>query len=252
MALFENKNVLITGSSRGIGRACALQLAREGANVVVNYRKRRAEAEALVDEITAFGGKAFAIEADVSEADQAEHLVDTAIELLGHLDILVNNAGIWIETPAGTTTRETIDNVIGVNLKSVIYLCNRIIPHFKARGGGRIINISSTAGQRGEANFSVYAASKGAIISYTKSLSTELARDQILVNSVAPGWVDTDLNVSVFTDPENKARIASTIPLGKIPTADEVAGSVLFLASPWSSVITGEVVNVNGGSVLCG
>ncbi len=252
MSIFKNKKVLITGSSRGIGRACALQFAKEGASVVVNYRQRADSAESLVKEITDCGGIAFAVQADVSEPDQANHLVDTAIEQLGGLDILVNNAGIWVETPAGTTEKDTIDNVIGVNLKSVIYTCNRAIPALKASGNGRIINISSTAGQRGESHYSVYAATKGAIISYTKSLSTELAGDNVLVNAVAPGWVDTELNVSVFTDPENKARIASTIPLGKIPTADEVAGSVLFLSSPWSTVITGEVVNVNGGSVLCG
>ena len=135
----------------------------------------------------------------------------------GSIDILVNNAGIWIETPAGNTQKETAENIIDVNLKSVIFLCNKVIPHFKKKGQGRIINISSTAGQRGEANYSVYAATKGAIISYTKSLSTELAKENILVNAVAPGWVDTELNESVFTDQENKNRIAADHSYRKNP-----------------------------------
>lgn len=252
MSLFKNKNIIITGSSRGIGRSCAIKFAQEGANVIINYRKREEKARELLKEIESYGVKALAVRADVSEIDEAHKLIDEAIKTFGHIDVLVNNAGIWIETPAGSTQKETIDNVIGVNLKSVIYLSNRITPHFRSRKAGRIINISSTAGQRGEACYSVYAATKGAIISYTKSLSSELAKDGILVNAVAPGWVDTDLNDSVFTDKENKARIAATIPIGHIPTPDEVAGSVLFLSSPWSSVITGEVLNVNGGSVLCG
>ncbi|MGE4159654.1 MAG: SDR family NAD(P)-dependent oxidoreductase [Planctomycetota bacterium] len=252
MSLFKNKNVIITGSSRGIGRSCALKFAQEGANVIINYRKREEKALELLKEIESYGVKALAVRADVSEIEDAHKLIDIAIETFGHIDVLVNNAGIWIETPAGSTQKETIDNVIGVNLKSVIYLSNRIIPHFRARKAGRIINISSTAGQRGEACYSVYAATKGAIISYTKSLSSELAKDGILVNAVAPGWVDTELNDSVFSDQLNKAKIAATIPIGHIPTPDEVAGSVLFLSSPWSSVITGEVLNVNGGSVLCG
>jgi 3-oxoacyl-[acyl-carrier protein] reductase len=252
MKLFQGKNILITGSSRGIGRACALEFAKQGANVSINYRVRKEQALDLVREIEKLGQKAIAIQADVSEAEEVKKLIAQSIQKIGPIDVLVNNAGIWIETPAGSTKNKNIETVIDVNLKSVFYLCNEITKHFSKNGGGRIINISSTAGQRGEAFYSVYAASKGGIIAYTKSLSSELADKNILVNAVAPGWVDTELNDSVFLDPENKKRIASSIPLGKIPTPEEVAGSVLFLASPWSQVITGEVINVNGGSVLCG
>jgi len=178
-------------------------------------------------------------------------LVETAFENFGHLDVVVANAGIWEGAPVEKMSEELWDGVIDTNLKGTWSVCRAAVPLMKRAGRGSIIVVSSTAGQRGEAGYSNYAASKGGQISFTKSLAAELA-PTIRVNSVAPGWVDTELNDVVFGDAPFKRKIVDTIPLGRVATADDIALAVVFLASDWAASITGEILNVNGGSVLCG
>ena len=249
--LFSGKTAIVTGASRGIGRATALRFAEAGANVVVNYFQREAEAVGVVRECQAFGVKAIAVQADVSKIDEAERLTQTAIREFGGVDIVVANAGIWEGDAVEKMSEDVWDRVIDANLKGTWTVCRAAIPHFKENGGGTIVIVSSTAGQRGEAGYSNYAASKGGQISFTKALSNELA-PKIRVNAVAPGWVDTGLNDAVFDDPAFVARVVDGIPLKRVATADDIALSIVFLASDWSRHITGEVLNINGGAVLCG
>lgn len=249
--LFTGKTAVVTGASRGIGRATALRLAEAGANVVVNYLNSESEAEAVVRDCVSFGVKAVAVKADVASPDEAESLINSAIENFRHLDIVVANAGIWEGEAVESMTETVWDRVIDTNLKGTWTICRAAVPHFRANGGGSIVIVSSTAGQRGEAGYSNYAASKGGQIAFTKALSNELA-PAIRVNAVAPGWVDTNLNDPVFIDDEFRKRVIDGIPLNRVATADDVALSIVFLASDWSRHITGEVLNVNGGAVLCG
>ncbi len=249
--LFTGKTAVVTGASRGIGRATALRLAEAGANVVVNYLNSESEAEAVVRDCVSFGVTAVAVKADVASPDEAESLINSAIENFGHLDIVVANAGIWEGEAVESMTETVWDRVIDTNLKGTWTICRAAVPHFRANGGGSIVIVSSTAGQRGEAGYSNYAASKGGQIAFTKALSNELA-PAIRVNAVAPGWVDTNLNDPVFIDDEFRKRVIDGIPLNRVATADDVALSIVFLASDWSRHITGEVLNVNGGAVLCG
>ncbi len=172
------------------------------------------------------------------------------LDEFGRLDIVVNNAGIWTYGEIGRLDEETWDETIEVNLKGTFNLCNAAVPVFRANGGGHIINIASTAGQRGESFHSHYAASKGGVLAFTKSLAAELAPWNILVNAVAPGWVDTEMNAEVFSNPLVRRQIVESIPLKRVASADDVAGVVLFLASDLARHITGATINVNGGSVL--
>jgi len=250
MINLSNQVILITGASRGIGRATAQMAAKVGATVAINYRQAKAEAEALVTEITKSGGKAAAFQADVGHYKQTEKMVEAVLNRFGQIDILLNNAGIWTYGAIDTMTEEVWDETMDANLKSIYNCCRLVVPHMKARRRGKIINLASTAGQRGEAFHSHYAATKGAIISFTKSLAPELAPYNILVNCVAPGWVATDMsNNAIAEDGENITRL---IPLHRAGTAEEIAGPILFLASDLASYITGEIFNVNGGNVLVG
>lgn len=249
--LLRGRVAIVTGGSRGIGRAAALRLAEAGAHVVISYLSRERDAEMVVGEVRERGAEALAVRADLSRPRDAEALVAAAVEKFGGLDVLVANAGIWEGAPVEELTEEVWDRVIDANLKGTWTSCRAAVPVMKRARGGSIIIVSSTAGQRGEAFYSNYAASKGGQISLTKSLSTELAPD-IRVNSVAPGWVDTELNDSVFGDRAYKEQVAAAIPLRRIATADDIALPILFLASDWSRHITGEILNVNGGAVLCG
>ena len=243
---------LVTGGSRGIGRACCLMLARAGARVAVNYRANEQAAREVVAAITAEGGSASALRADVGDAGEAARMVEDAAHLWGRLDIVVNNAAVWTDGPIESLRDEVLAETIGVNLLGSFYVTRASVPHLgRSPAGGRIIFISSTAGQRGESEHSHYAASKGALISLTKSLAPELAPRRILVNCVAPGWVDTDMNDRPFAD-GGRTRIEAGIPLRRVGTSDEIAGAVVFLASDYASFITGEILNVNGGAVLCG
>jgi len=244
------KVALITGASRGIGAAIAELFARAGARVAVNYCRERGAAERVVEGIRARGGEAVAIGADVGDRTQVEAMVHKTRQTFGAIDILVNNAGIWTYGAIADMEEVVWRETMRVNLDSIFYCCRAVVPLMIASGGGRIINVSSTAGQRGEAFHSHYAATKGAIISFTKSLAAELAPHHILVNCVAPGWVDTDMSAEALRQEGDK--IYATIPLRRAGTAEEIAGAILFLASDLATYITGEILNVNGGSVLCG
>ncbi len=248
---FRGKNVLVTGGSRGIGAATVKLFAKLNANVSFNYHKNENAASRVLAEIEPYKGKYLAEKCDVIKPDEIKEFVTKTLQNFSSIDILVNNAGIWeygaIDTMSANDWRRTIQ----VNLDSVFYFTQLVVSAMKkSKINGRIINIASTAGQRGEAFHSHYAASKGAIISFTKSLATELGPDGILVNCVAPGWVDTDMSHEAIL--EEGDNIRNLIPLNKIPTAEELAGPIIFLASEWSSAITGEIINVNSGSVLCG
>ncbi len=248
----SQKVALITGGSRGIGAATSFVLASAGATVAINYLQNKKHAQKLSQKIHRRKFQSFLIQGDVSDFLQAESVVHQIIDRMGRLDIVVNNAGIWEKNPLDNPrAEEAWDKTIKVNLKSVFNVCVHALPHL-AKTGGRIINVSSSAGQRGEANYSHYAASKGGIIAFTKSLACELAHQQILVNAVAPGWVWTDMSTKHLTRSSYRKEALKQIPLGKIAQPEDVANAILFLASPLANHITGEVINVNGGSVLNG
>ena len=247
----SGKTALVTGASRGIGAATARLLARSGADVVVAYRARAADAAAVVMELQAMGRRATAIAADLGDRDEAERLVQQSVAFLGALDVFVGNAGIWppehialsdmTEAHWRRTMRENVDAMFFSTAAAARVL----------RDDGRIVLVSSTAGQRGEAGHADYAASKGAMISFVKSLCVELAPRGITVNSVAPGWVDTEMSAPALT-PDVRARAERAIPIGRIATPEDVAGPIAFLCSPLARHVTGEILNVNGGSVLVG
>lgn len=249
--LLKGRVGVVTGGSRGVGRAVALRLAEAGANVVLSYAQRQAAAEQVARSCAEFGVEAVAVRADVTKLDEAQALASAAVERFGRLDLLVANAGIWEGAPVEEMTEELWSRVIDANLKGTWAACRAAVPVMKKQKRGNIVVISSTAGQRGEAGYSNYAASKGGQISFTKSLAVELAPD-IRVNAVAPGWIETEMNEGVFGDETYKRSVVEAIPLRRIASADDVALSVIFLASDWSRHITGEILNLNGGSVLCG
>ena len=243
---------VITGASRGIGKAVAESLAAMGTHVVVNYLRDECAAAEVVSSAREKGVDAISVQADVSDLKQAEQVIAATIEKFGRVDILVCNAGIWKGAPVEIMTEELWDLTLDVNLKGTWAVCRAAIPYMKRRRFGRIVIVSSTAGQRGEANYSNYAASKGGQISFTKALSTELGPFGINVNSVAPGWVDTEMSSASLSDEETRKSIESIIPIGHVATAGEIAWPIVFLCSGWARDITGEILNVNGGSVLCG
>ncbi|MDD8017962.1 MAG: 3-oxoacyl-ACP reductase FabG [Bacteroidota bacterium] len=247
-----NKVVIITGGSRGIGAASAVLFAKAGANVVFTYTKNEKAAKEIVLNVRNEGRDCLAIKADISKPKNAVSVVKRTIDYFGRIDILVNNAGIWTYGLIGEMTEKVWKETMAVNLDGLFYMTNAVVPYMKKQRSGKIINISSTAGQRGEAEHSHYAASKGGVISFTKSIATELAPFSINVNSVAPGWVDTELNTSVFKNEKFKEIARKGIPLGRIPTSEDIAGPIVFLASDLARHITGEILNVNGGSVLIG
>jgi len=223
-----------------------------GAKVVFNYQSAKAQAYHLVQQCGAANCRA--VPSDLSSTDAAQQLVASAISAFGRLDILVANHGIWPpeDAPVDRLSGEQWHRTIAVNLDSVFGLVKHSVSQMKKQGGGHIVLVSSTAGQRGEAFHCDYAASKGAVISMVKGLSTELARDHIYVNCVAPGWVDTDMSAAALNDPATREKVFRTIPLGRVGTPDEIAGPILFLCTPYAGFITGEIFNVNGGAVLVG
>lgn len=240
---------LVTGGSRGIGKAVVALFASCGAHVAVNYVKDEEAAMTTVETARSHGVRAIAIQADVSRIDEADRLVQQTLEHFGRVDFLICNAGIWVGGPVESISEELWNKTFDINLKGTWSVCRAAVPIMKNHGFGRIVIVSSTAGQRGEAYVSNYAASKGGQISFTKSLAPELASFGINVNCVAPGWVLTDMTAQDLTD---DASITKTIPLGRAATPEEIAGPIVFLCSQWANHITGEVLNVNGGSVLCG
>lgn len=254
MISLAGKSAVITGGSRGIGAAAVRMFAQAGADVVFNYHRNRATAEQVAQEARKHGTRIESCKADLARTADAKELVEFARERLGHLDILVANAGIWNDKDIAIEdmSERQWDEMMRVNLKSVYSTIHYVVPHMIAQKAGKIIAISSTAGQRGEAMHSHYGASKGAIISFVKGLSTELARHNVLVNCVAPGWVDTEMSQSVLKTKAGLKLATSAIPLGRVGKVEEIASAILFLASDLASFINGEVLNVNGGAVLCG
>lgn len=265
----QGKVALITGGSRGIGAATVRLFAQAGAKVAFNYRQAREQAAALVAEcagIDTAAGNCLAIEQELSTPASGRALVEAAVAALGRLDILVVNHGIWPphDAPISTMSEEQWRRTLAVNLDSVFGLVQAAVAQMERQspadssildaggGKGHIVFISSTAGQRGEAFHADYAVTKGALISLTKSLSSELAPKGIRVNCVAPGWVATDMSAGTLSDPGLGAKITAGIPLGRVAAPGEIAGPVLFLCTPLAGFISGEVLNVNGGSVLVG
>lgn len=252
MINLEGKIALVTGGSRGIGAAVARLMAKSGADVVITYRNDHQAAGGVLEDIAAAGRCGVALKADLSNPKDAMRTVKETLKAFGRIDILVNNAGIWKEGAIDELSDREWKETIEVNLNGVFYMTREIVGIMKTQKSGKIINISSTAGQRGEALHSHYAASKGAIISLTKSLCSELGPFNINVNSVAPGWVDTDMSADVIRNRKAAKEVRKGIPLGRIATAEDIAGPVVFLASDLARHITGEILSVNGGSVLVG
>ncbi len=246
----EGKAVLITGASRGIGAAVALGFAKYRAKLAITYQTNADQARTCSRSVKEKGADCLIMKADVSNPSDVKNAVKETMDKYGRIDILVNNAGIWKEGAIGSMTDRQWDETIDVNLKGTFLFCNEIAPLMKAQKKGKIINISSTAGQRGEAFHSHYAASKGGVIAFTKSIAVELAPFGINVNSVSPGWVETDMTGDVLGDRQLRADIDRAIPRGQVATPDDIVGAVLFLASDISRHIIGATINVNGGSVL--
>ncbi|MGA2904426.1 MAG: SDR family NAD(P)-dependent oxidoreductase [Candidatus Korobacteraceae bacterium] len=249
----EGKIALITGGSRGIGAATVRLFVGAGACVAFSYLRAKAEAERLVQECG--GDRCHAVQADLTGTAGAEALVRAAVERFAALDALVVNHGIW---PADDTTIDQMSDeqwhtTVATNLDSSFALIKHCVARMRLQGhGGNIVLVSSTAGQRGEAGHCDYAATKGALISMTKGLSTELAPCGIRVNCVAPGWVQTDMTAGTLSDPESRKKVFATIPTGRVATPEEIAAPILFLCTSHAGFITGEVLNVNGGAVLAG
>jgi 3-oxoacyl-[acyl-carrier protein] reductase len=251
------KVALISGGSRGIGAATVRMFAAAGAKVAFSYRSARDQAAALVKECGA--DVSYAIASDLNTPEAAQALVAETVRHFGRLDILVANHGVWPEhdAPIERMADEQWRSTLAINLDGVFGLVKHAVAQMKTQPrtnapAGHIVLISSTSGQRGEAFHCDYSATKGAIISLTKSLSSELASAGIYVNCVAPGWVDTDMSAGAISDPKSGGEIRRTIPLGRVGTPEEIAAPVLFLCTEHASFITGEVFNVNGGAVLAG
>lgn len=251
MISLKGRKTLITGGSRGIGAETAILFAKAGSDIAITYASRKYAAEEVQDKVRSLERECLAYQADFSKEEDLLKTVKLILETWGHIDILVNNVGIWTYGEIGSMDGKIWEETIRVNLDSIFYVCNAIVPSMKARKRGWIINVSSTAGIRGEAYHSHYAASKGAVITLTKSLAAELGPFGIRVNCVAPGWVDTDMCADVFSDNKFRKKVENSIPLQRIPPPEDIAGPILFLASDLSRHITGEVLNVNGGAVLC-
>jgi 3-oxoacyl-[acyl-carrier protein] reductase len=256
----EGKVALITGGSRGIGAETVRLFRQAGARVAFNYHRAKAAADALSSEL---GGpeNCVAIEQELSSPEHGHKLVDEAVDAFGRIDALVANHGVWPpeDAPIASMSDSQWRRTLAINLDSVFGLTKAAVGHMHGQGrpspgaaAGHIVFVSSTAGQRGEASHADYAASKGAIISLTKSLSSELAPHGIYVNCVAPGWVETDMSAPALADPATSAKIFATIPLGRVARPTEVAAPILFLCTAYAGFMSGEIVNVNGGAVLAG
>lgn len=244
MSMLTGQTALVTGASRGIGRAIALRLAREGTQILLHYHRNRSAAESVLSEMDNASGL---LQADLRSPRE----IDKMIATLGttKLDILVNNAGIWGQTPLGNTSLQDLEAMLDINVKGVFYITQACLP--RLREGARIVNVSSIAGRTGtRGGRSVYAASKAAVDAFTRNWALELAPRKIRVNAVAPGYIDTDMTAGYFADQQVLEHAVDRQPFGRLGYADEVARVVLFLCSPESSWITGESLNVSGGFVV--
>lgn len=251
MLNFSGKNVLVTGGSRGIGAATVRAFANAGANVAFNYNKNYRAAENLKKECEKEGSDVFFKECDVSVYTEVTLFIEKVIERYKKIDIVVNNAGIWFKSTIDNYTVDQWRKMIQVNMDSVFYFCTLVSRHMKENNiNGSIINVASSSAQRGEKFYSHYAASKGGIISFTKSLSRELGPDGIRINCVAPGWIRTDMTEEILKEEEED--VLGKMSLGFIPEPKHIADGILFLASDMAKAITGEVLNINAGSVLHG
>lgn len=239
-----NRVAIVTGGAKGIGKGIALALAEKGAKVVINYNNSEAHAKAVVDELFENGYEALAVQANVAELDQAKALIDRTVEHFGRLDIIVNNAGITRDRSFKKLSAEDWHEVIDVNLSSVYNTCNSALPYLLESDNARIVNISSVIGQAGGFGQTNYSAAKAGMIGFTKSLALELAKSNVTVNSVCPGFIETDM---VNEIPENvKEQIKSRIPKRRFGTVEEIAKAVIYLCEG-GEYITGQQINVNGG-----
>ncbi|MEO7964029.1 MAG: SDR family oxidoreductase [Gemmatimonadaceae bacterium] len=251
MISLRGKRALVTGGSRGIGGATSIVLAQLGADVVVHYRSRQGDAEEMVGQLHSLGVRAVALRAELSDRRAVDAMFARVQSEWGGLDVFVGNAGIWPEEDVAVASMsdERWGRTVAANIDGMFYSTRGALQIMA--DDGRVVLVSSTAGQRGESMHADYAASKGAMISFTKSVAVEVARRGITVNSVAPGWVDTEMCEGAFAG-EGRGKIASGIPLGRIATPADIAWPIAFLCAPQARHVTGEILNVNGGSVLCG
>jgi len=239
------KTALVTGASRGIGKEIALRLAKDGYDIVVNYLFEEEDYQGTVAEIEKLGVKSIAVKADVSKFDEVKRMMDDVVARFGSIDVLVNNAGITRDGLLARMKEEDFDAVINVNLKSVFNCCRHAVPYMMKQRSGKIISMASVVGLAGQAGQTNYAASKGGIIAFTKSLAQEIGSRGITVNAVAPGFVVTPMTDAM---PEKaRATIMDKIPLRRGGTVEDVANTVAFLASDQADYITGQVISVNGG-----
>ena len=248
MGRFEGKSAIVTGASRGIGREIALLLGKEGARVVVNYSGSKDKADEVVKLITDFGGEAFAVQADVSDADSVKNMVDKTVDTFGRIDILVNNAGITRDNLLMRMKEDEWDDVININLKGVFLCTKGVTRQMMRQREGRIVNVASIVGVSGNPGQANYVAAKAGVIGFTKTAAKELASRNINVNAVAPGFITSDMTDALSEEVKN--QMISVIPLAKLGKPEDVARTVLFLLSEDAAYITGQTIHVDGGMVM--
>ncbi|MBO9130192.1 3-oxoacyl-[acyl-carrier-protein] reductase [Bacillus sp. 165] len=246
--MLKGKVALITGASRGIGRAIALEMARQGAKVVVNFAGNELKAKEVVDEINSLGSEAIAVKADVANSEEVAQMVKQTVEVFGQIDILVNNAGITKDNLLMRMKEEEWDAVVNTNLKGVFLTTKAVSRHMMRQRSGRIINLASVVGVIGNAGQANYVAAKAGVIGLTKTSAKELASRNVTVNAIAPGFIVTDMT-DVLTE-EVKAEMLKVIPLAKFGEADDIANTAVFLASDRSGYITGQTIHIDGGMVM--
>lgn len=248
MSRFEGKTAIVTGASRGIGREIALQLAKEGARVAINYSGSKDKADEVVQRIKDIGGEAFAIQADVSNSDSVKNMVEMTIETFGSIDILVNNAGITKDNLLVRMKEDEWDDVININLKGVFLCTKGVSRQMMRQRAGKIVNVASIVGVSGNPGQANYVAAKAGVIGFTKTTAQELAARNINVNAVAPGFITTDMTDALNEDLKN--QMLANIPLGKLGSPENVAKTVMFLLSEDAAYITGQTIHVDGGMVM--
>ena len=248
MGRFKGKSAIVTGASRGIGREIALLLAKEGARVAVNYSGSKDKADEVVQLITAAGGEAFAIQADVSDADSVKNMVDQTVETFGSIDILVNNAGITKDNLLMRMKEDEWDDVMSINLKGVFLCTKGVTRQMMRQRAGKIVNVASIVGVSGNPGQANYVAAKAGVIGFTKTAAQELASRNINVNAVAPGFITTDMTDALSEEVKN--QMLAMIPLGKLGNPEDVAKTVMFLLSDDAAYITGQTIHIDGGMVM--